>query len=143
MPQSDQLGGLVELADRNQRLEVVTELQVLRRLAHEDVAELVRATQVAERLLGVSEGELEEAEHAEVPRDGDSDPERLTSLDAVLGPGSGVLDSAAMRGQNRVGDIGGRLVAELVVERGVLTQVRLASFQLPPRHSTIARIQRT
>ena len=41
VPQGDQLVGLVELADRDQRFEVVTELEVLRWLAHEDVAELV------------------------------------------------------------------------------------------------------
>ncbi len=66
---------------RDERLEVVAELEALSGLEHERVAELVGASQVLERRPRVSDRELDEPEHPEVSRLLDRDPGGLSARD--------------------------------------------------------------
>src|SRR6478735_2075300 len=61
LPGREDLIGAVELADADESLEKVAELQPLTRLEHEVGAQLVRASELRERRARVAERELEEA----------------------------------------------------------------------------------
>ena len=68
LPGRENLVGLVELADGDQSLQEIAELQALRRLEHEIVASFVRTSQVHQRRVRVSERELDKPEHPAMTR---------------------------------------------------------------------------
>ena len=134
LPGREDLVGLVELADGDQRLEQVAELQALCRLEHEGVAKLVRASQVRERRRGVSERELDEAEHPAVARLRDADALGFGAGDCALRPGARLVDPAAVRSDDGSGKLVRRNhAAELrpEVQRVGRVAVRLLPVRLP------------
>ena len=74
VPGGEDVLRLIELADGDQGLEQVAQLQTLSRLEHEVVAQLVRAPQMPERRARVPERELHKAEHPAMTRLRDADP---------------------------------------------------------------------
>ena len=143
LPEARESPRLVEPAERDQRLEQVAELQALCRLEHEGMAKVVRASEVGERSVGVSERQLDEAEHPRVA--GLADAERLG-----LGAGQGCVDrvrASSMRprcaAMNAAGNSSGGIRRPSWVIRSTDSNAyRSASSQLPARHSRWDMFQR-
>ena len=132
LPRHELLLGLVELADRDQRLQSVSQVETMARLEHADaVADLPRPSEVRERRRCIAEGELDEAEHPAMARLPDADAVRLRERERPLGPIESLLDPAPVRGDERGRELGDRplLAAELRADRGRF--VCIAGGQLP------------
>ena len=125
--------GLLELADRDQRLERVGQLQAMPRLEHADaVADLPCALEVAERGRRIAARELDEAEHPAMARLRDANAVRLRERERALRPLASILDSTLVRRDHRGGQLRDRLLplaAELRPERERVG--RMAGRQLP------------
>src|SRR5262249_28941472 len=98
LPGREYLAGLVEVADRDQRLAQGAQLEPLGRFEHVDIADLVRPSQVDQRRVRVAEGQLDEAEYPAVPRLSDADAPALGPGDGALRYGARVRDPAPVGG---------------------------------------------
>ena len=145
LPRREDLVGLVELADRDQRLEQVAELEAQCRLEHEAVAKLVRAPQVRQRRVRRLRAR---ARRSRAPSRGPTARCRCPSASAraicALRPGARVVDPSAVRGNHG----SGQLVRSAITRPScVASSIESfaywsASSQFPARHSRKLRNQR-
>ena len=129
----EDLFGLFELSDSDQRLEQVSQLDLHSRLVR---AHLVPSgggpSQMGECRSGVSEREVDEAEHPAVPRRGHACELGVPTLHDALGPGARLVDPALVRRDDgRRELVGERLVSELRREAQRLGRVPVGLVPVP------------
>ena len=141
LPRLENLVGLVELADRDQRLEQVAQLQPLSRFEHEGVAKLVRASEVRQRRARPRARARRSPAPSRAPtaRCGSPRPRRGRSR---LRPCARLVDPARWAAIDGSGKLVRGITRPSCVRRSTESAVyRSASSQFPARHSSRPRYQ--